>query len=80
MFITGIKNKFGGFVLCGNFTDNMAKEVKKEKIPNFSTRIEIRDESAKIIREGLDAKMKKERRKTYTATIEAILLDYFQPQ
>lgn len=56
----------------------MAKQVKKEGPKNFSTRIEVRGENAKKIREGLDTKMQNECRKTYTSTIEAILIDYFK--
>lgn len=43
----------------------------------FSTRLEIRGDNATIIREGLERKMKLDNRRTYTNTIEAILLEYF---
>lgn len=55
----------------------MAKAITTQSIKNFSTRLEIRGENAKLVREGLDAKNKKESRKSYTGTIEAILVDHF---
>lgn len=50
--------------------------MKTAKIASFSTRIEIRGESAEKVRKILDAKMKEDNRKTYTNTIESIILDY----
>lgn len=56
----------------------MAKGITKTPIKNFSTRLEIRGENAKIVRDGLDAKNKAEKRKSYTGTIEMILVEYFE--
>ena len=53
----------------------MGKTIKQQP---FKANLDIRGDNAKLVREGLDKKMAKESRKTYTNTIEAILVDYFK--
>ena len=53
----------------------MATNDKKDN-SLFSTRLEIRGENAEKVRKVLDAKMKKDSRKTYTNAIEAIIIEY----
>lgn len=55
------------------------KDKNKPRI-RFRTVIDVEGDNAVTIRDGLNAKMKKENRTTYNNTIETILLEHFKNQ
>lgn len=54
------------------------EEKNRLPIKPFDTRVVIKGEKAKKIREKLDEKMLAESRKTYSSAIEDILTKYFR--